>query len=473
MTTSLLTRSALELAAMVRAGTITARELVAAALDQAEARQDLNAFTWRDPEGALVTAAAIAPGDPRPFAGVPIAIKELNTVAGQPMTMGSDVFGDYRPNYDDYSVRRLKAAGFVVIGRTSAPELGILPVTEPRRFGSTRNPWDLTRTPGGSSGGAGAAVAGGILPVAHGSDGAGSLRIPAACCGLIGLKASRGRISRGPNLGDDFLSTDGALTRTVADTAALLDVLAGPELGDATWAPPSPQPFSVLAAQSPGTLRIAFTTASPLDTPVDPLCTQAVRDAAQRLQALGHEVEEVTPPGWQVTHLQPLFVTLYAASVAAGIRYGGMVTNRTPTAGMVEPLTWAFYELGLRISAADYHGAKIQLQAYARQQMTFFTRYDALLTPTLATRPVPIGSINTSGADPWAEFQKAVLFAPFTAVWNVTGQPAISLPVMHGDDGLPAGVQFIGPPLGEGLLLALAHQLETAYPWADRKPDGV
>lgn len=468
-----LTRSALELASLVREGAVTARELVEAALNRAAARKDLNAFTWLDAEGALAAADKIKPGDPRPFAGVPLAFKELNTVAGQPMTMGSDLFADFHPDYDDYSVRRLKDAGFIIIGRTSAPELGILPVTEPRRFGPTRNPWDLSRTPGGSSGGAAAAVAGGILPLAQGSDGAGSLRIPASCCGLVGLKASRGRISRGPALGDDFMSIDGMLTRTVAETAALLDVLAGPELGDATWAPASPTPFIKLAQTPPGIRRIAFTTVSPLDTPVDPICAQAVRDAAGALQALGHEVEETTPPGWNVAQLLPLFIVLYGASIATGVRYGGVVSGCQPGADLVEPLTWAFYELGIAASAADYHGARIQLQAYARQQMAFFRAYDVLLTPTLAQRPVSIGEINSCGADPMAEFQKAVLFAPFTAIWNVTGQPAISIPFTQGSDDLPVGVQVIGPPLGEGLLLALATQLETEHPWFERRPAGV
>ena len=221
--TPLLTRPATELAELVRSGQLRSRELVEAALERIADMHALNAFTLVDAEGALAAADAIKPGDPRPFAGIPMAIKELNAVAGQPLTMGSDLYGDYRPEMDAYVVRRLRDAGFVLIGRTAAPEFGILPVTESRRFGPTRNPWNLDHTPGGSSGGAGAAVAAGILPVAHGSDGAGSIRIPAACCGLVGLKASRGRISAGPDLGDNFLSTSAALTRSVADTAHLLD----------------------------------------------------------------------------------------------------------------------------------------------------------------------------------------------------------------------------------------------------------
>lgn len=469
----LLRRPATELATLVRSGQISARELVEAALAQIEAHQQLNAFTYVDAEAALAAAAAIHPGDPRPFAGVPTAIKELNKVAGQPLTMGSAIFGDYRAEYDDYTIARLKATGFILVGRTAAPEMGIVPVTEPRRFGPTRNPWNLERTPGGSSGGAGAAVAAGILPVAQGSDGGGSLRIPAACCGLVGLKASRGRISRGPDLGDDMLSTNGALTRTVADSALLLDVMAGYEVGDATWAPPPAEPFAVAALRPPRQLRIALTAASPLATEVDPLHIAALRDAGQILSGLGHLVEEVTPPGWASSELQPAFTALYAAAIATGVAYGAQATGRRPSPDLVEPLTWAFFERALSLNALDYAGAKIELQAYARRFIAFFEHYDVLVTPTLAQRPVPIGGIDTCAADPWPEFDKAAAFTPFTPVFNVTGQPALSLPLFQGDDGLPVGIQFGGAPLSEGLLLALGAQLESAHPWSARFPNGV
>ncbi len=302
-TATLLTRPALELAAMVRTGQVSARELVEAALAQVEANRDLNAFTFIDREGALAAADAVKPGDARPFAGVPTAIKELNAVAGQPFTMGSDIFGDFRTSYDSSLARRMRNAGFISIGRTASPEFGIVPVTEARRFGPTRNPWNLNHTPGGSSGGAAAAVAGGILPIAQGSDGGGSIRIPAACCGLVGLKPSRGRVSPGPDAGDSFLSVNSCLSRTVADTAAFLDVVAGYEVGDATWAPPPAEPFAASAAKAPKKLRVALTTVSPLDTPVDPVAAQAARDAATLLTTLGHEVEEVVPPHWQSLEL--------------------------------------------------------------------------------------------------------------------------------------------------------------------------
>lgn len=466
----LLMRSAMDVAALVRSGEVRSRELVEAALAQIETNKELNAFTFIDAETALDAADAIQPGDPRPFAGVPIAIKELNAVAGHPFTMGSDIFGDFRAPQDSYTARRLRDAGFVLIGRTSSPEFGIVPTTEPRRFGPTRNPWNRDRSSGGSSGGAGAAVAAGILPVAQGSDGGGSLRIPAACCGLVGLKPSRGRVSSGPDLGDNMLSSNGALTRTVADAAHLLDTLAGYEIGDATWAPPPSESFASVLNRPPRPLRIAFTTVSPLDTPVDPLCVTATHDAARLLASLGHTVEEVTPPAWQSAALEPAFNRVYAAGITSGVRAGARVTGRAPSPELVEPLTWMFYELGMSTSSAELLEAIGALQQYSRRLVAFFSTYDALLTPALAQRPLPIGHLDTQSADPAAEWRKAAMFTPFTPVFNATGQPAIALPLFHGEDGLPLAVQLAGPPLGEALLLALAAQLEAAQPWAHRRP---
>jgi amidase len=469
----LLTRPASELADLIRRGAVTSRELVEAALAQAEAQAHLNCFTLLDADAALAVADTIGPDDPRPFAGVPTAIKELNPVAGQRLTMGSALFGEFSPGYDAYAVRRLREAGFVLIGRTAAPELGILPVTEPRRFSPTRNPWNPDRTPGGSSGGAAAAVAAGILPVAQGSDGAGSIRIPAACCGLVGLKPSRGRISRGPDLGDDLLSTDGALTRTVMDTARLLDALAGYEVGDATWAPPPEEPFAVTAARPPRPLRIAWNVVSPLGREVAPEAITAVRDTAALLESLGHTVEEAAPPDWDATRIAQPFFALYAASIATGVMYGESVSGRKATPELVEGITWGFYQMGRSINAGDYAAARVLVLQFARRLISFFETYDALLLPSLAQRPLPIGAIDVNNTEALAEFGKAMDFSPFTANWNATGQPAISLPLYHGADGLPLGVQFVGRPLGEGTLLALAAQLEAALPWADRRPAGM
>jgi len=468
--TSLLTHPATELAELVRSGEIRSRDLVEASLERIAATQALNAFTLVDDAGALAAADAIQPGDPRPFAGVPIAIKELNAVAGQPLTMGSDLYGDYRPDADAYVVRRLKDAGFVLIGRTAAPEFGILPVTESRRFGPTRNPWNLDRTPGGSSGGAGAAVAAGILPLAHGSDGAGSIRVPAACCGLVGLKPSRGRISAGPDLGDSFLSTSAVLTRTVGDTARLLDIMAGYEIGDATWAPPPAEPFAIAATRTPGHLRIALVTESPLGTAIDSACVQAAHDTAKLLESLGHTVEEVTPPTWDQRPLVPIFSTLYAAGIASGVAFGAMIRQRPPQPEDVEPLTWAFCQLDAAHRGADLLAAMTQLQGHARRMVAYCSTFDMLLTPALGQRPVRIGEIDSCSPEPMQAFERAMAFSPFTAIWNVTGQPAISLPLYQGDDGLPLAVQLVGQPLGEGALLALASQLEAALPWASRMP---
>jgi amidase len=469
--TELLTRSALDIAALVRSGEVRSRELVEAALAQIEANSALNAFTFVDAEAALAAADAIQPGDPRPFAGVPIAIKELNAVAGQPFTMASDIFGDFHAPQDSYTARRLRDAGFVLIGRTSSPEFGIVPTTEPRRFGPTRNPWSLDHSAGGSSGGAAAAVAAGILPVAQGSDGGGSLRIPAACCGLVGLKPSRGRVSPGPDLGDNMLSSNGALTRAVADAAHLLDVMAGYEIGDATWAPPPTEPFASALTRPPRSLRIAFTTISPLGTSVDPACVNATHDAAQLLASLGHTVEEAAPPAWQAAaELEPAFNAVYAAGIASGVRAGARATGRAPSPELVEPLTWMFYELGMRTTSAELLEAIGALQQHTRRLVAFFSAYDVLLTPALAQRPLPIGHLNTQSSDPAAEWRKAALFTPFTPIFNATGQPAISLPLYHGEDGLPLAVQLVGPPLGEALLLSLAAQIEAAQPWAGRRP---
>ena len=273
----LLFKPAGELAALIRGGELSSRELTEASLQRIEALQpELNAFVHLDPDGALEAAEAIGAGDERPFAGVPMAVKDTSAVAGMPFAMGSEMFGDFVPQHDSFVTRRLRDAGFVIVGKTNMPEFGILPVSESRRFGPARNPWDPERTPGGSSGGAAAAVAAGMVPLAHGSDGGGSIRIPAACTGLVGLKPARGRISRGPEQGDDLLVSDGVLTRTVAETAALLDVLAGYETGDSTWAPPPSEPFAAAAAREPGRLRIGFTTESPIESELDPVCAQAV-----------------------------------------------------------------------------------------------------------------------------------------------------------------------------------------------------
>jgi amidase len=467
----LMYKPAVELAALIHSGELSSRELVEDSLAQIEALQpELNAFVHVDDEGALAAAAKVRPGDPRPFAGVPIAIKDTATVAGMPYTMGSDLFGDFVPGHDAFVVRRLREAGFVIVGKTNMPEFGILPVSEPRRYGPTRNPWDTGRTPGGSSGGAAAAVAAGMVPLAHGSDGGGSIRIPAACCGLVGLKPTRGRVSRGPEQGDDYLVQDGVLTRTVAETAELLDILAGYETGDTTWAPPPAESFAAATARDAGRLRIAFTTDTPIEAELDPLCEAAARDAAGLLSSLGHKVEEIEAP-WAGSDLMRVFTMVFGTPIAAAAYYGGLVTGREPRADLMEPLSWTVYEgIGKR-TALDFYVARIQLSAAARGIVALWDTYDVVLTPALAQRPVRIGEIDACSDDPWDDFRRSGQFTPFTALFNTTGQPAISLPLFQGDDGLPTAVQLAGRPADEATLLALASELEAARPWADRRPE--
>jgi amidase len=467
----LMFRSAVELAGMVRLGELSASELVRTSLERIEELNPaLNAFVEVDEAGALAAAEKIAPGDDRPFAGVPIAVKNNRPVNGLRLTYGCSLMAKHIAPYDHNITRRLRDAGFVIVGTTTLPEYGILPVSEAPLFGPTRNPWDLARTPGGSSGGAAAAVAAGIVPVAHGNDGGGSIRIPAACCGLVGLKPARGRISPAPELGDSSLSIDGVLTRTVADTAALLDVLEGYELGDATWAPAPEEPFALSAQIDPGRLRIAVTTSPPQpEASVDPLCAGAVADATELLRSLGHEVEEVDVP-WHDEGVRDLFGVVFSNHIALSIAYSGLIAGREPTAEDMEPMSWAIYSMIGKLDAISGMAAAAQLQGFARRLITFLAPYDVLLTPALAERPLPLGTLDPSATDPMATFTRSGLFTPFTPIFNATGQPGISVPVYQGSDGLPLGVQLVGRPAGEAQLLALATQLEAAQPWAEHRP---
>lgn len=466
----LMFRPAMELASMVRSGEVSSRELVETSLARIEElNPKLNAFVEIDGARALATADQIKPGDERPFAGVPIAIKNNRPVSGLKFTIGCSLMGDYVADYDHNVVRRFKEAGFVIVGTTTLPEYGILPTSEARLFGATHNPWDLDRTPGGSSGGAAAAVASGMVPVAHGNDGGGSIRIPAACCGLVGLKPTRGRISAAPELGDSSLGIDGVLSRNVADTAAILDVLEGYVPGDATWAPPPSEPFAIASAREPQKLRIATTNLPPvMDAVVDPICAQGVADAAELLRSLGHEVEEIDPP-WQIPGVSELFGGVFSIHVALQIVYSGMLGGHDPTADDMEPMSWAIYSLAQSMNALQGKGLEIQLQAFTRQLVEFLEPYDALLTPALAERPLPLGTLDTAAPDPMSTFTRSGLFTPFTPVFNASGQPGISLPLYQGEDGLPLGVQIVGRPAGEGALLALASQIEAASPWVGRR----
>jgi amidase len=466
----LLLRPAGELAGLVRDGELSAAEVADLALERiAQLDPALHAFVDVDSDGAREAAAAIAPGDPRPLAGVPVAVKGNRAVRGLRLTHGATLTGDTRAGHDHNVVARLRASGAVIVGTTTLPEYGILPVTEGRRFGPTRNPWDLTRTPGGSSGGSAAAVAAGMVPFAHGNDGGGSLRIPAACCGLVGLKPQRGRISHAPETGEQFLSQDGVLTRTVAETAALLDLLAGPATGDSSWAPPPPERFAVTAARDPGRLRIALTCAPSLDdVGVDAACVDAVHATGRLLESLGHEIVEADPP-WGGEGMFDTFAALFGPAVSSQIAATAMRLGRPPAEGDMEPLSWWVWRMSTGLDAVQGALAAARMQAHARAVVTWAQPYDAILCPTLAEAPVPIGTIDPLGPDPRATFRRSGAFTPFTAISNVTGSPAISLPLAEHPGGLPLGIQLIGRPAGEGPLLALASQLEDARPWSGRR----
>ena len=368
-------------------------------------------------------------------------------------------------------MRRLRDAGFVIVGKTALPEMGILPTTESRRFGPTRNPWALDRTPGGSSGGSAAAVASGMVPIAHGNDGGGSTRIPAACCGLVGLKAARGRVSVGPDAGESFLAIDGVLTRTVAETARVLDILAGYELGDATWAPPPASPYAEQMHNDPGELRIGLALNPPLEgAALDPVCETAARDAAVLLESLGHQVEEISPP-WGDQDLLPEFTRAFGPLVSFVTWIGSQLAGREPSTEDVEPLTWAMWEHSRELDSITYLAAQNRLEGVSRAVVGFLAPYDVILTPGLAQLPVQIGEIHGCGSDPWDHYRRSGFFTPYTAMFNVTGQPAIALPLYQSDDGIPVAVQLAARPASEEVLISLATQLEQAVPWAQRRPE--
>jgi amidase len=447
-----------EQAALVAGGEVTAVELVELYLDRiGRLDPELNAYVTVDAERALEQARSPRSG---PFSGVPLPIKDLTETEGLRTTFSCRAFADFVPQRDMAVVRRLREAGFVVLGKSNTCEFGSTCVTESALNGICRNPWDTSRTPGGSSGGAAAAVAAGLAPIAHGSDGGGSIRIPASCCGLFGLKPSRGRVSTAP-YGEGMIgfSQNGALSRTVLDTAAFLDVVAGYEPGDPSWAQPPERPFVEEAGREPGRLRVAFTVEPPIDVPVEEPCRDAAREAASLLSDLGHDVREASPD-WRWEPLAETFTRIWQVGPAL---YG------VDDPSLLEPMNRALAEAAHRTASPEYALAVAAIQSYARRVVAFWQDVDILLTPTLARPPVPIGWVLEPD-DPWEQFQRGYAFTPFTPVLNATGQPACSVPFAWTDDALPVGVQLVAPPAGEAVLLRLAAQLEQVRPWAERRP---
>ncbi len=452
---------ATEQARLVREREVSPVELVELYLERiARLDPDLGAYVTVRGEEALAEARAKADAPAAaPFHGVPISLKDLDTTAGTRTTFSSRAFARNVPTFDLAHVARLKAAGFIVLGKTNTPEFGTTAFTDSPLNGPCRTPWDLSRNAGGSSGGAASALAAGLCAIAQGSDGGGSIRIPASCCGVLGFKASRGRISGAPFVPGIGLGTTGPLARTTVDAAAFLDAVCGYEWGDPFPAPEPERPFAEEVGTDPGRLRIALTTVPPLDTEVDAACLDAARDAANLLASLGHEVEEAAPD-WggegMMTDFKPVWQT-------APAMYG--VTDPS----VLTPLNQAFLQAAETTTSNVYAAAVTRLQVRARKIASFWSDYDLLLTPTLAMLPAPLGW-ETEPEDPWQQFDRAASFTPFTAAFNVTGQPAMSVPLYWTEEGIPVGVQLVGPPLGDALLLRVASQLEAARPWADRRP---
>lgn len=444
---------------------VTPVELVEAAIERIErVNPKLNAVVT--PMFDLAREAAAGKLPDGPFRGVPFLLKDLMAAyAGVTMTLGSKILQNFVPDQDSELVVRLKKAGLIILGKTNTPEFGILPTTEPELFGPCRNPWDTQRTTGGSSGGSSAAVASGMVSMAHANDGGGSIRIPASCCGLFGLVPTRARNPLGPLFGDCIsgLVREHAVTRSVRDSAALLDATCGPDIGDPYWAPPPERPFLQEVGADPGKLRIAFTTKSATGVDIHPDCVRGVQKTASLCSELGHEVEEVAPE-LDGEMMEQAFVTLWSSGCASTLKLLKVTKDQ------VEPLSWALFEMGSRYSAPDYLLALQTVQWVSRQFARFFSDYDVLLTPTLAEPPVPLGTFDSPEDDPLKGFRRAGEFVPFTGICNMTGQPAMSVPLYWNSEGLPIGSHFIGRFGDEATLFRLAAQLEQARPWAQRRP---
>jgi|SRR5881394_537556 len=460
-------------AELVRNGEATPVELVEAAIARVEATNgDVNAVIHPLFEEGLEAARGELPDGP--FKGVPFLLKDLGAAfAGQPLHLGMNYLKerDFRAPVDTYLAQRFRTAGLVTIGKTSCPELGILPTTEPRAYGPTHNPWDLERTAGGSSGGSAAAVAAGMLPMAHANDGGGSIRIPASNCGLVGLKPSRQRTSEGPIAGDFMsgLTAELCVSRSVRDTAALLEAVHGPAPGDPYVAPPPLRPYTEEVGADPGKLRIALWTETLIEQDADPEVVAAANAAAKTLEDCGHTIEQPDLSMLKSIDLVEPFLVRWAAGQAQALDQLGMVGGQPVGPEDVEPLTWALAEIGRQRSAGEYLEAVGQHQIMSRMFAGIHeSGFDLLLSPTMGEPPPPLGTFDDSGPDPMVAFERAFLAGCFTAAFNATGQPAISLPLHWSEEGLPVGVQLIAPLGREDVLLRVASQLEQVVPWADR-----
>ncbi len=458
---------------LVRQGTVSPLELVDAAIERIDrCNPALNAVIHRRFDSARAEAIGELPNGP--FRGVPILLKDLGaTQAGEPYCEGTAFAraAGYRAETDSYLVQRFKRAGFVVLGRTNTPELGTSITTEPLAFGATRNPWSTEHTSGGSSGGAAAAVASGMVPVAHASDGGGSIRIPASCCALFGLKPSRGRVSAGPAPGESWwgLSTNHVEARTVRDSAAVLDQIAGYLPGDTFVAPAPARAFSQEVGASPGSLRVGLLDHATQPTyQVDPECARAVKLAGRLLESLGHRVEHAHPASLEEPEFQRHFLLVVATAVASSLARWSVRLGREVPPEEFEPANTLFATLGRSTSAPDYLDSVLWLEGFRRRTYAFWSEqgFDLLCTPVLAQPPARLGELS----DPVEGQRRVLQTLQFTGQFNVSGQPAASLPLHWAPGGLPIGVQLVADYGREDVLFRVASQLEAAAPWVGRRP---
>jgi amidase len=482
---------ALSLAELVRTKQVSPRELVTASIENIEALNPrLNAVVHKMYDRALKEADSPVDG---PFSGVPFMLKDLlSWFAGEPIASGSRYMKGWLPPYDTELVKRYKRAGVIVVGKTNTPEFGLTPYTEPELFGPALNPWDTTRTTGGSSGGSAAAVASGMVPWAGGGDGGGSIRIPASCCGVFGLKPTRGRTPAGPLTGEHWqgAAIEHCLTRSVRDSAAMLDAIAGPDIGAPYYALPPERPFIQEVGAAPGKLRIAFTSKPLLGHTVHDDCKAALADAVSLLDSLGHDLIEAEPPADR-EKFNRAFLIMVCGELHADLLEASELVGRAATPNDVEATTWALNLLGSALSAGDFVHAEHYLRSSARKMGEFFESFDLLLTPTLSVPPFPTGSLQPPSHELALikilgrlragkvlkmmgalekSAEKVFDVIPYEPLFNVSGQPAMSVPLYWNAQNLPIGVHVVAKYGDEATLFRVASQLEQARPWMSRRP---
>jgi amidase len=486
MSDELIGCDAIGLSELLKKGEVTPGELLEITIQRIEkVNPRINAVVHKIYDQARAAAATwtlnIKAGDASAsgFCGVPFLLKDLIAeCSGTPFNEGSRAVGGYISKLDSELVRRHKAGGLIIVGKANAAEFGVLPTTETEFHGATLNPWNPGLTPGGSSGGSAAAVAAGVVPMAHGNDGGGSLRIPASCCGVFALKPTRGRNPLGPLFGDigGGIVYEHAVTRSVRDSAALLDITSGPDLGDPYWAPEKKRPYLEEVARDPGRLKIGFLSSVPGgwndETDLDPDCKNAVNEAARLCESLGHTVEEVSADKLSYPEVPRKFIVIFSCFVGHIVAYWERELGKKIKQEELEPVTWDIYRKSSQTTGADYLVAVEELQRFARKIAVWYHTggYDLLLSPTMRIAPTRLGAFKASAEDPMRSIRVALSFVAFTRTQNITGQPAMSVPLYWNKNGIPIGVQFAGRFGEEGQLFRLAAQLEQARPWADRIP---